>query len=149
MDADRRLQQKSDRKEKRVVERIEFIAAQAPCGVAPHGACNESATQRSVIAGAFVLMTEVVSATHDTVPKKGIFCPCSQTGDPSPELVAQIEGDAEHVVRAKRQMERTSERPAYRQATALSVGGFHIGADVGQPQPDDPAAPSTARSVPR
>ena len=60
-------------------------------------------------------MTEVVSATHDTVPKKGIFCPCSQTGDPSPELVAQIEGDAEHVVRAKRQMERTSERPAYRQ----------------------------------
>ena len=149
MDADRRLQQKSDRKEKRVVERVESIATQAPCGVAPHGACNESATQRSVIAGAFVLMTEVVSATHDTVPKKGIFCPCSQTGDPSPELVAQIEGDAEHVVRAKGQKERTSERPAYRQATALSVRGIHIGADDGQPQPDDPAGTLTARSVPR
>ena len=139
MDADRRLQQKSDRKEKRVVERIEFIAAQAPCGVAPHGACNESATQRSVIACSFVLMTEVVSAAHDTVPKKGVFGSCGQTGDPSPELVAQIKSDAEHVVRAKRQVERTSERPTYRQATALSVGGFHIGADVGQPQPDDPA----------
>ena len=44
-----------------------------------------------------VYKRQVVSATHDTVPKKGIFCPCSQTGDPSPELVAQIEGDAEPV----------------------------------------------------
>lgn len=149
MDADRRLQQKSDRKEKRVVERIEFIAAQAPCGVAPHGACNESATQRSVIACSFVLMTEVVSAAHDTVPKKGVFGSCGQTGDPSPELVAQIKSDAEHVVRAKRQVERTSERPTYRQATALSVGGFHIGADVGQPQPDDPAGTLHSAERPR
>ena len=136
MDADRRLQQKSDRKEKRVVERIEFIAAQAPCGVAPHGACNESATQRSVIACSFVLMTEVVSATHDTVPKKGIFCPCSQTGDPYPELVAQIEGDAEHVVRAKRQMAAFScfgFKPW--RAASVTSGAVHT-VEWGQPPPE-------------
>lgn len=110
MDADRRLQQKSDRKEKRVVERVEFVTAETPCGVAPHGACNESATQRGVVAGAFVLLTEVVSAAHDTVPEKGVFGSCGQTGDSSPELVAQIEGDAEHMVRAERQVKRASER---------------------------------------
>ena len=139
MDADRRLQQKSDRKEKRVVERIESIAAQAPCGVTPHGACNESATQRSVIAGSFVLLTEVVSAAHDAVPKKGIFDACGQAGDPSPELVDEVEGDAEHVVRAEGQVERASERATRRQAVAFPVGRFHIRADVGQPQPDDSA----------
>ena len=149
MDADRRLQQKSDRKEKRVVERVEFVTAETPCGVAPHGACNESATQRGVVAGAFVLLTEVVSAAHDTVPEKGVFGSCGQTGDSSPELVAQIEGDAEHMVRAERQVKRASERAACRQAVALSVGGFHIGADVGQPQSDDPtgALHGTERSA--